>query len=159
MLMTATSSSNRQLSDNGSQALQARADQLRMKWDVIAKRAGMSVAHLRRIRKGETPITPPMAAGLEAALKLQPGSIDDLLSGGTLTPLPDVGPSLAQLLVERGIATPDEVTLADEVIDPGIWEILELDELSEKAKDDFLRAYQLMRRSILSVRDTKRPRG
>ncbi|MGI5155759.1 helix-turn-helix domain-containing protein [Microbispora sp. CA-102843] len=159
MLMTAASSTKRLLPEEGRRALESRAEQLRLTWDAVADRAGMSVAHLRRIRKGETPITSQMAAGLEEALKLQPGSIDALLAGGAITPLPEARKSLAQLLVERGIVTPDEVTLSDEVVDPEISAIMEMDELSEEAKDNFLRAYQLMRRSILSVRETKKPRG
>jgi AraC-like DNA-binding protein len=156
MLMTATSSTDR-LSEEGRRALDGRMHDLRLLYKDVAQAAGMSVAHLRRILKGDQPLTPHMAAGLEDALRLQRGSIATLLAGGHLPPTAKAGSgngkSLAQLLVERGLATPDEVSLTDEVIDPGIWEIMEIEELSEKAKDDFLRAYMLMRRSILSIRD------
>ncbi|MEU8271593.1 hypothetical protein AB0B89_31085 [Sphaerisporangium sp. NPDC049002] len=164
MLMTTRSSTDR-LNEQGRKALDARMHDLRMLYKDVAPLAGMSLAHLRRILKGDQPITPHMAAGLEYALKLRRGTIAKLLAGGTLIPVGETkgarrGKSLAQLLVERGLVAADEVTLDDEVMDPGIWEILEMDELSEKAKDDFLRAYMLMRRSILSVREeVKRPRG
>ncbi|MCT9932399.1 helix-turn-helix transcriptional regulator [Planotetraspora sp. A-T 1434] len=165
--MTATSSTDR-LTEASRRALDARMHDLRLLYKDVAEKAGMSVAHLRRILNGDQPISPAKAAGLEDALKLQRGAIAALLAGEPLAIVGDArdqghGKSLAQLLVERGLAKPDEVTLVDEVIDPGIWEILDMGELSEAAKDNFLRAYMLMRRSIFDFdalrAETKKPRG
>lgn len=161
MLMTAASSTDR-LSKEGRRELDNRMHELRLKYKDVAERSGMSTAHLRRILNGDQSVSDDKAIGLEDALQLKRGSIASLLAGGPLTPAEAAGgrgKSLAQLLVERGLAAPADVTLADEVVDPGIWEILDLPEMSEQAKDDFLMAYQAMRRSILSMRgDTKRPR-
>jgi AraC-like DNA-binding protein len=163
MLMTATSSTDR-LTKEARRQLDDRMYDLRLQYKDVAERSGMSVAHLRRILNGDQNISPGKAIGLEDALRLRRGSIAALLAGGQLSPVGGAargpGKSLAQLLVERGILKADEVTITDEVVDPGIWEILSLDELSEKAKDNFLKAYMLMRRSVFeSMREeTKRPR-
>jgi len=55
---------------------------LRLQWSEVATEAGMSAAHLRRIRHNEVPLTSLMIGGLEKALHWAPGSIDRVLQGG-----------------------------------------------------------------------------
>ncbi|MFD9948156.1 hypothetical protein ACFWYW_19795 [Nonomuraea sp. NPDC059023] len=85
---------------------------LRMQWDEVASLAGMSTAHLRRIRKNETAITPLMKAGLEAALRWEQGSVDTVLTGGDPTPLPSAAPGSGPL---TQLAAPPEVGLQTEI--------------------------------------------
>jgi hypothetical protein len=61
--------------------LDARRIDLRMQWGDVASKAGMSTAHLRRIRHNEAPLTPLMKTGLERALMWTAGTIDGILAG------------------------------------------------------------------------------
>lgn len=69
-------------------AMDRRRIELRMQWSDVAAHAEMSVAHLRRIRNDEVPLSPLAAASLETALRWAPGSIDEVvLRDGSPTPL------------------------------------------------------------------------
>lgn len=61
--------------------MDARRVALRLQWSEVAARAAMSTAHLRRIRNGESPLTPLMEASLEDALQWAHGSIAAVLKG------------------------------------------------------------------------------
>ena len=61
-----------------------RAD-LRLRWDDVAVRAEVSVAHLRRVRGSQAPLTPFVAAAIEDALEWSRGSIERILQGGEPT--------------------------------------------------------------------------
>ncbi|MFI7642422.1 hypothetical protein [Nonomuraea sp. NPDC049400] len=62
--------------------METRRVALRLQWGEVATRAGMSTAHLRRIRNGESPLTPLMQSALEDALQWARGSIGAILEGG-----------------------------------------------------------------------------
>lgn len=68
-------------------AMEARRVALRLHWDDVAARAGISVTHLRRIRKGEYSPSPLIRSKLEEALHWAPGSIESVLDGGDPTDL------------------------------------------------------------------------
>lgn len=161
MLMTATSSKDR-LTEEGRQVLDARMHDLRLKYKDVAERAGMSTAHLRRILNGEQTISDDKAAGLEDALRLQRGSIADLLADRPITPIDtaDENKTLRQLLLERGLAEPEDLAACDEVRgDPVVLEILALSDLdvSEDDQNRLLQAYANMRRAAyLAVQAKKR---
>lgn len=62
--------------------METRRVALRLQWGEVATRAGISTAHLRRIRNDESPLTPLVKASLEDALQWAHGSIDAILEGG-----------------------------------------------------------------------------
>ena len=65
--------------------MNARRADLRLRWDDVAARAEISVAHLRRVRGDQAPLTPFVAAAIEDALKWSRGSIERILQGGEPT--------------------------------------------------------------------------
>jgi transcriptional regulator with XRE-family HTH domain len=56
-------------------AMEQRRLHLRLRWNQVAERAGMSIAHLSRIRKGEAPPSPLAAASIETALEWPTGTV------------------------------------------------------------------------------------
>lgn len=56
-------------------AMEQRRLHLRLRWNQVAERAGMSIAHLSRIRKGEAPPSPLAAASIETALDWPAGTV------------------------------------------------------------------------------------
>ncbi len=166
MLMTATSSRD-YLTEHGRKALDNRMHDLRLKYKDVAERSGMSTAHLRRILNGEQIISDDKAAGLEDALRLQRGSIAALLANGQITPLSaddEADKTLRQLLLERGLAEPEDLAACDEVRgDPVVLEILALRDLNvpEDDQNRLLTAYANMRRAAyLAIQAKKnRPRS
>ncbi|MBG0828491.1 helix-turn-helix transcriptional regulator [Planomonospora sp. ID67723] len=81
-----------------------------------------------------TPVDRPGGAGSE--------TIDDLWAAAR-----EGGKSLGEILVERGLARPEDLTLSDQKRnDPIVTQIYALD-LPEQEKDEMLKAYALMRRS------------
>lgn len=78
-------------------AMDKRRIELRMQWSDVAAHADMSVAHLRRIRNDEVPVTPLAAANLETALRWAAGSVEEVLRGGSPRPL---GPVMPETHVE-----------------------------------------------------------
>lgn len=71
---------------------------LRMQWREVAESAGLSIAGLGAIRRGERRPTAVTRARLEDALQWAPGSVDAVLAGGEPIPLqgvPDDGPAVA----------------------------------------------------------------
>lgn len=70
--------------------------------------------------------------------------------------------SLAEVLTERGIRSPEELTRSDQTRhDPIVSEILDDPEIPEDAKDRMLAAYSDMRREIFEAvkNSKKKPRG
>lgn len=151
-------------------AIDARRLQLRMEWGELAVKAEMSTAHLRRIRKGEASVTPLMAARLEDALGWTRGSIEAIESGGEPTQapgsqpraagsVPRTGQTLGELLVERRLARPEDLTAADNIIDdPVAWEIIEMGEVTEESRNELLQAYAHMRRVMFRAAQSKKKR-
>lgn len=70
-----------------SDAMEHRRIELRMAWQDVAKAAGLSVAGIGAIRRGERDPLPLTRRKLEDALQWQPGSIEAVLTGGDPTPL------------------------------------------------------------------------
>lgn len=150
-------------------AIEARRLELRMELGDLAAKADMSTAHLRRIRNGEQAVTPLKAAGLEDALRWARGSIASVEAGGDPSPVaaPAAAPgrdphkTLGEMLIERGLARPEDLDVSDNVAnDPVAWEIIELVEISSEARDEMLRAYANMRRVTFRAAraQKKRPR-
>lgn len=65
-----------------------RRQDLRLTWEVVAQRAGMSREGLRRTREGERAMRVLTKRGIEDALYWAPGSVDAVLDGGEPTPIP-----------------------------------------------------------------------
>jgi transcriptional regulator with XRE-family HTH domain len=64
----------------------ARSLELRKRWVKIAKEAGVSVAALGAIRRGEYRPSPHTARGIEDALQWAHGSVDTIYAGGDPKP-------------------------------------------------------------------------
>lgn len=60
--------------------------QLGMRWREVAQRAGMTEQNLIKIRKGTISVTEDAAAGIERALRWQPGSVFAILAGDDPVP-------------------------------------------------------------------------
>ncbi|MBB4940684.1 hypothetical protein FHR32_005061 [Streptosporangium album] len=127
-------------------------------------------------------------AAMEGAYQLPPGSINRFVAGEGLEPLPQIAAtrtpggiedrassafmrdamdefraaagfkSLAEVLVQRGIRTSEEVTRSDQTRhDPIVSEIIDDPEIPEDAKDRMLAAYSDMRKQIFeAVRESKK---
>jgi len=136
--------------------------ELRMRWDEIATAAKITTAHLRKFRSGEAGVSDLTKARLEDALGWQPGSVDALLAGGNPTPAQG-GPqpptrrskTLGDILVERGLRTPDELTKSDDIVDPLVRELLERPSFDDAFKDKWLSDYSTMRRKVFGFLDEK----
>ncbi|WP_405149530.1 hypothetical protein OG589_14830 [Sphaerisporangium sp. NBC_01403] len=147
--------------------MEQRRVMLGVRWEHIAEKARISTTHLRKFRRGDAGISSLVEAALEDALQWERGSIEAVLQGGGPTPTADSphrdpNKTLGDLLLERGLARPEELTAADNILnDPVAWEIVEMDELSEEARNRFLRVYAHMRREIFEAarNEAKRPRG
>lgn len=72
-----------------SKAMEQRRIELRMAWQDVAKAAGLSVAGVGAIRRGERDPLPLTRGKLEDALQWQAGSIEAVLAGGEPTPIRD----------------------------------------------------------------------
>ncbi len=59
-----------------------RRRQLRINWNEVARRAGMTVENLRRIRRGTISVSENAAVQIDAALGWEPGSVESFLAGG-----------------------------------------------------------------------------
>jgi|GEM_PF-6827586 len=94
-------------------AMEQRRLELRLRWNQVAERAGMSVAHLSRIRKGEAPPSPLAAASIETALQWPAGTVRDILreSGDDLE---SASPSAAPT---APVEQPAELTPRETVMD------------------------------------------
>ena len=68
------------------EAMNDRRVQLRMQWQEVAEAAGLSVAGLGAIRRGERQPTAVTKGRIEDALQWDAGSIDAVLAGGEPTP-------------------------------------------------------------------------
>lgn len=66
--------------------MDGRRKKLRLRWNQVAQRAGISVQTLLRIRSGETAVTDFAAEGIEQALDWPTGYIGNVLSDSTSTP-------------------------------------------------------------------------
>jgi hypothetical protein len=75
--------------DRLSNAMQARHHELDLSWDTVARLAGLSIAHLRRVRTGDVPLTAKSKWKIERALRWQRGSIDKILDGEEPEALPE----------------------------------------------------------------------
>lgn len=56
-----------------------------LKWNQVADRAGLSIGHLSRIRKGESPPSKMAASQIESALEWPPGTVARLVGDETLS--------------------------------------------------------------------------
>lgn len=56
--------------------------ELRLRWNQVAERASISIAHLSRIRNGEAPLSDLAKSSIETALEWPPGAIGRLLDEG-----------------------------------------------------------------------------
>lgn len=141
--------------------------QLRLEWGELATRAKISPAHLRKFRAVGTGLSDLAEANLEAALEWAPGSLAALRAGERPTPADhalrpldaDRGKTLGELLLDRGLALPEELTAADNIIDdPVAREIIELEEVTEESRNELLQAYAHMRRVMFRAAQSKKKR-
>lgn len=72
-----------------SAVMEARRLELDLSWDKVAKRAGLSIAHLRRVRGGDVALTAKAKWKIEQALRWNRGSIDLVLAGKDPEPAAD----------------------------------------------------------------------
>jgi transcriptional regulator with XRE-family HTH domain len=71
-----------------------RRAQLRLTWDQVAARAGISIATLRRLRNGDDPVSLDTMIGIDSALEWAPGYVEARLKGArppSGTKSPEVG--------------------------------------------------------------------
>jgi hypothetical protein len=139
-----------------------RREHLRLAQHEVTVRGGPSVATVRNIEaatadryRGRT------FTQLEDALGWGRGSVDAILRGGepallpaghipTEEPLPAPLPrkTLADVLVERGLRTLDELVPSDHLVDPLVFELLASESFPEDFKDRWLVSYSVMRRQL-----------
>lgn len=72
----------RQLAD----AMNRRRAELRTTWDKVARRGGVSVATLRRARRGSDDLTLDTIVAIEMGLDWEPGYVEEVLSGRVPAP-------------------------------------------------------------------------
>lgn len=126
---------------------------LRLRWEAVADRAGISSTFLRKIRAGAGGASDVVIAGLEDALLWQRGSIAAIYRGAEPTPIADspsryASMTLGELLVERGLAQPEDLGASDDIRnDPVALEILDMS-LPEDQISKMLKIYADMRRGI-----------
>ena len=141
---------------------------LRMQWDEVAKSADMSPAHLRRIRKNETSITPLMGAGLEAALQWRAGSVEAILLGGTPTPIrPADSPPALRAQIEGAGTQSEADDEPDSPIAPYLKDLLasvdrrlaELNETVGSRLDEQARQIEELRREQRLDEEDRRRKG
>lgn len=65
--------------------MNARRVDLHLKWETLAKRAGLTYEGLRVVRDGDRPMLDLTKAGIEDGLEWDRGSIDAILNGGEPT--------------------------------------------------------------------------
>ena len=82
-----------QTRDALTQLMDDRRLELQLRWAEVARRAGMAVQNLGRIRRGSISISWEAAQGIEDALRWERGSVDAVLRGDLPTPLPDEDPT------------------------------------------------------------------
>ncbi|MGI5161449.1 hypothetical protein [Microbispora sp. CA-102843] len=80
-----------------STAMNDRRVELRLKWNQVAQRAGISIAHLARIRGNEGPLTDLAKSSLETALEWPRGTIDQFLQSGEIKTPPAASPTSIQI--------------------------------------------------------------
>lgn len=61
-----------------------------LKWNQVAEKAGLSIAHLARIRKGESPLSKMAASQIESALEWEPGTVARIMDDEALSTTPEV---------------------------------------------------------------------
>jgi transcriptional regulator with XRE-family HTH domain len=79
---------------------------LRLQWQEVADRAGISAAHLRNFRNGQGTLGDLAKASLEDALRWKRGSIDAVLQGGEPTEVASVsGSTSLAVTAQAGVET------------------------------------------------------
>ncbi|MER6575755.1 hypothetical protein [Nonomuraea sp. NPDC001023] len=128
--------SNQQPRERLTALMEARRVALRLQWGEVAARAGMSTAHLRRIRGGEANLTPLMEAGLEEALQWAPGSIRHILAGRDPVETANVSSTASLALSATATARPAKPEAVErryeDDAEQKIWEITELEPVIRK---------------------------
>ncbi|SEM49799.1 hypothetical protein SAMN05660976_05280 [Nonomuraea pusilla] len=152
-----------------------RRELLRLTQQDVTSRGGPSIATIRNIEAASRDSYRGLTySQLENALGWEHGSVDEILRGGepaltqATTPDRPAGPpqpaprahraTLGDVLVERGLARPDQLGLSDQIEDdPLVKEILEATEFDDDFKNRWLLAYAQMRRQIFEdVRQQKK---
>lgn len=87
---------------------------LLLKWSEVASRAGLDSSYLRRIRKGEVPISDLAARQIEDALEWKPGSVKTILDEGQPTPIEPASPLPLSPFQSAALAEYDAL-IADDV--------------------------------------------
>lgn len=79
-------------------AMNRRRASLHTTWDEVARRGGISVATLRRVRNGNDPITIDTVIAIERGLNWDEGHVDAILTGAptppTSAPIPPAPPGI-----------------------------------------------------------------
>lgn len=63
-----------------------RRAQLRLTWEQVATRAGISIATLRRLRNSDDPVSIDTMIGIDSALEWKPGYTEARLNGARAAP-------------------------------------------------------------------------
>ena len=100
-----------------------------LKWNQVAERAGLSIGHLSRIRKGESPPSKMAASQIESALRWPAGTVARLMGDEALSTTSEVERPPAVL---EGLVLPPH--LAD-IEDPTPKEAAMLDYLASMQKE------------------------
>ena len=148
-----------------------RRTQLGMTQQDVQAAGGPSTATLRNIEGAhQTSYRRVIKSRLERALGWRVGSVDAVLAGGEPSlaqdylqppqpPQPPRGLTLGDILVERGLRTPDELVYSDNVVDPYVQDMAGTDEFDEDFKNTWLLSYSTMRRQIFEATEKrKKPR-
>lgn len=156
-----------------------RRTQLDMTQQDVQAAGGPATATLRNIEGAhQTSYRRAILARLERALGWAPGSVNSILAGGDPTPAtsdnpaqredtpsPDRGrpvhKTLADVLLERGLRSPDQIVPSDHVVDPLVDELLARPSFTDDFKNSWLDSYSVMRRQIREATEAeakKKPR-
>ena len=99
--------------------------ELRLTWQDVAERGGISLRALANARTGDAEIRPLTQAGIEGGLQWERGSVARILAGGDPLPLGDVPAPRSPVQVPSAAPAPRDRKLPVLGLDPGEEEALQ----------------------------------